>query len=110
MSESFTSKDIANIISACHKNNVHNIKLASLEIHFFGSEPNVPKGIDHTTVPETQDLDEHVRRELDESEFLSDIEKMSLLVEDPLAYEKMLDEETNEIRRYRGSEQSVPGG
>jgi len=103
MIDKFTSKDIVNIISACHKNNVKHIKLDVMEIRFSGNDFSEP---DLTVAPEAIDLRSHVESESDDFDIATDIHKMTLLAEDPLLYEKMMEEEVNEIR-YRETEPSL---
>ena len=94
MMEDFTSKDIVNIISACHKNSVRTLRLGSLEIEFGKEkEPELTHQPELQEPVESVDLESAVKLEQENSDIFSDVQKMTLLAEDPIEFERIMDEE-----------------
>ena len=97
MIESFTSKDIVAIITACNKNRVYSLKIDGLEIK-FEPDKTINKQVPHIDDLVSVDLEPHLESEEDDNPIATDIFRMTLLAEDPLAYEQLMEKEHNEIR------------
>lgn len=109
MTKEFTSKDYVSIIAACHKNRVRKIKFDELEIEFDLMPAEVDEmGFSARSEPENvRDLEQTVR---DDDPLYGEVERMTLLANDPEAYENAMEEEAMNAIQQGRSQQDVSGG
>lgn len=108
MTESFTAKDIVSIIAACHKNRVKKFKLGELSLR-FSVEPEEQELPPYFTEPEATGIEQTLRNE---DPFVEELERQTLLMEDPAEYERLMmeDQKEDDAIRAERSQQDVYRG
>jgi hypothetical protein len=108
MTQGFTAKEIVSIIAACHKSRVTKVRWGELHLDFHvEGEVHLDATLKE---PLATDIDKTLKAE---DPFVGELEKQTLLMEDPAEFERQLMEEQMEASSAIHPERSqldVPTG